>query len=92
MPFFRSDAPSREKTPYLPSSVVITSFTIRELVIMESTMAGFVGSLTSMAYTRSAMVRHVDALSFGCTHTSAPRNVTGTRPYHLEPAAHLRAA
>ena len=56
MPFFRSEAPSREKTPYLPSSVVITSFTIRELVIIESTMAGFLGSLTLMAYTRSAMV------------------------------------
>ena len=56
MPFFRSEAPSREKTPYLPSSVVITSLTMRALVSIESTIFGAAQSLTSMAYTRSAMV------------------------------------
>jgi len=49
MPFLRSDAPSREKAPNLPSSVVITSFTIRALVIIESTIFGADGVVMSMA-------------------------------------------
>ena len=49
MPFFRSEAPSREKTPYFPSSVVITSFTSRALVTIESTIFGARASETSIA-------------------------------------------
>ena len=56
MPFLRSEAPSREKTPYFPSSVVITSLTMREFVSIESAILGCVGSLMSIAYTRSAIV------------------------------------
>ena len=56
MPSFRLDEPSREKTPYFPSSVVITSLTSRASVIIESTIRGARGSETSMAYTRSEMV------------------------------------
>ena len=56
MPFLRLDAPSRVNTPYLPSSVVITSLMNRASVIIESTMRGLAGSAMLTAYTRSAMV------------------------------------
>src|SRR5437773_1216981 len=77
MPFLRSEAPSRENTPYLPSSVVITSFTMRAFVSIESTIFGCVGSAMSMAYTRSAMVERYAHAPEGCTHTSAVLNLMG---------------
>ena len=55
MPFLRSDAPSRVKTRYLPSGVVITSLTCRVFMMIESTIVGFAGSLMSMR------VEHVTA-------------------------------
>src|SRR5882757_3144076 len=91
MPFLRSDAPSRENTPYLPSSVVITSLTMRALVIIESTIFGFVTSVMSIAYTRSAIVDRYAHVPEGWTHTSAVLIVIGTRPRTSRPRPTSRA-
>src|SRR2546428_46869 len=55
MPFLRLDAPSRVNTPYLPSSVVITSLMKRASVIIESTMRGLAGAAVLTADTRSPL-------------------------------------
>ena len=49
MPFLRVEAPSRVRTPYLPSSVVMTSLIPRASTTTESVITGAAGLLTSMA-------------------------------------------
>ena len=49
MPFLRVEAPSRVMTPNLPSSVVITSLTMRASTTTESVIAGRDGSAMSTA-------------------------------------------
>ena len=56
IPFFRDDAPSRVRTPYRPSSVVMMSLMARASTMTESVMTGAAGSARSMAYTRSPRV------------------------------------
>ena len=48
-PFLRSAAPSRVKTRYFPSGVVITSFTRRVFATIESVTTGFAGFEMSIA-------------------------------------------
>src|ERR1700694_6277843 len=92
MPFLRFEAPSRENTPYLPSSVVITSLTMRASVIIESTLLGCVSSVLSIAYPPAAIVVRYAHVPDGCTHTSAALIVIGTRPRTSMPRPTSRAA